>query len=114
MRLSTTFNTLRTNFIKKLKTLAVVKAFGYGSDANKVAYFLKDKVDYFAVAYAHEGISLRKAKIPTPVLVLHPQIQNLDEIIRNQLEPSYLQFKNIKRIHNSKLRKKRLRPTLFI
>jgi len=78
---------------QKTKTLAVVKAFGYGSDANKVAYFLKDKINYFAVAYAHEGISLRKAKISTPVLVLHPQIQNLDEIISNQLEPSIYNLK---------------------
>ena len=80
---------------QKTKILAVVKAFGYGSDANKVAYFLKDKVDYFAVAYAHEGISLRKAKITTPILVLHPQIQNFDEIIRNQLEPSIYNLKTL-------------------
>ncbi len=80
---------------QKTKILAVVKAFGYGSDANKVAYFLKDKVDYFAVAYAHEGISLRKAKIITPILVLHPQIQNFDEIIRNQLEPSIYNLKTL-------------------
>lgn len=80
---------------KKTKVLAVVKAFGYGSDANKVAYFLKDKVDYFAVAYAHEGTSLRKTKISTPILVLHPQIQNFDEIIRNQLEPSIYNLKSL-------------------
>ena len=80
---------------QKTKILAVVKAFGYGSDANKVAYFLKDKVDYFAVAYAHEGISLRKAKITTPILVLHPQIQNFDEIISNQLEPSIYNLKTL-------------------
>ena len=80
---------------QKTKILAVVKAFGYGSDANKVAYFLKDKVDYFAVAYAHEGISLRNAKIPTPILVLHPQIQNFDEIIRNQLEPTIYNLKTL-------------------
>mgnify|MGYP000960376987 CR=1 FL=1 len=80
---------------QKTKILAVVKAFGYGSDANKVAYFLKDKVDYFAVAYAHEGICLRKAKITTPILVLHPQIQNFDEIISNQLEPSIYNLKTL-------------------
>ncbi len=80
---------------QKTKILAVVKAFGYGSDANKVAYFLKDKVDYFAVAYAHEGTSLRKTKITTPILVLHPQIQNFEEITRNQLEPSIYNLKTL-------------------
>ena len=48
----------KNKLLQKTKILAVVKAFGYGSDANKVAYFLQDKVDYFAVAYAHEGTSL--------------------------------------------------------
>jgi alanine racemase len=86
---------LKNKLHQKTKILAVVKAFGYGSDANKVAYFLKDKINYFAVAYTHEGISLRKAKIPTPVLVLHPQIQNLDEIISNQLEPSIYNLKTL-------------------
>ena len=80
---------------QKTKILAVVKAFGYGSDANKVAYFLKDKVDYFAVAYAHEGISLRNTEVSTPILVLHPQIQNFDEIIRNQLEPTIYNLKTL-------------------
>jgi alanine racemase len=75
------------------KILAVVKAFGYGSDGVQVAEFLKDKVDYFAVAYAHEGIALREAGIKTPILVLHPQIQNLKDIIHYRLEPNLYNFK---------------------
>ncbi len=70
------------------KILAVVKAFGYGSDGVLVAKFLEDKVDYFAVAYTQEGIALREAGIRTPILVLHPQIQNLDNIITHCLEPN--------------------------
>jgi alanine racemase len=77
------------------KILAVVKAFGYGSDGVKVASFLQDKVDYFAVAYAHEGIALREANIETPILVLHPQIQNFDQIIKYKLEPSIYNFKTL-------------------
>lgn len=84
-------------FKKKLdpstKILAVVKAFGYGSDGVKIADFLKDKVDYFAVAYAMEGIALREANIETPILVLHPQIQNLKSIIDYKLEPNLYNFK---------------------
>lgn len=72
----------------KTKILAVVKAFGYGSDGVKVGQFLQDKVDYFAVAYAHEGIALREANIKTPILVLHPQISTLQSIIDYQLEPN--------------------------
>jgi alanine racemase len=75
------------------KILAVVKAFGYGSNAVKIAHFLKDKVDYFAVAYTHEGIALRQADIKTPILVLHPQIQNLQAIVDYRLEPNLYNFK---------------------
>ena len=75
------------------KILAVVKAFGYGSDGVQVAKFLEDKVDYFAVAYTHEGIAIREANIKTPILVLHPQIQNLKAIVDFRLEPNLYNFK---------------------
>ena len=74
------------------KILAVVKAFGYGSDGVQVAKFLEDKVAYFAVAYAHEGIALRKAGIQAPILVLHPHIQNLQSIVDYRLEPTLYNF----------------------
>jgi alanine racemase len=84
-------------FKKKLnattKILVVVKAFGYGSDAVKIAKFLQNDVDYFAVAYTDEGIALRNAGIEIPILVLHPQIQNLELIIEHQLEPNLYNFK---------------------
>ena len=80
---------------QKTKVLAVVKAFGYGSDGVQVASFLRDKVNYFAVAYAHEGEALRVAEIATPILVLHPQIQNFDQIVFNQLEPSIYNLKTL-------------------
>jgi alanine racemase len=84
-------------FKKKLKPttkiLAVVKAFGYGSDGVQIATFLQDKVDYFAVAYTHEGVALREAGIETPILVLHPQIPNLKTIVTYRLEPNLYNFK---------------------
>ena len=80
---------------QKTKVLAVVKAFGYGSDGVQVASFLSDKVNYFAVAYAHEGEALRHANIATPILVLHPQIQNYDQVVLHQLEPSIYNLKTL-------------------
>ena len=74
------------------KILAVVKAFGYGSDGVQIAKFLEDKVAYFAVAYAHEGIALREAGVQTPILVLHPHIQNLQSIVDFRLEPTLYNF----------------------
>ena len=86
-------NYFKQKLKSETKILAVVKAFGYGSDSIKIAQFLEDKVDYFAVAYAAEGIALREAKIKTPILVLHPQIQNLQAILDYCLEPNLYSFK---------------------
>ncbi|MDA9201449.1 alanine racemase [Flavobacteriaceae bacterium] len=80
---------LRNQLSANTKLLAVVKAFGYGSDAVEVAKCLVAQgVDYLGVAYVHEGVALRKAGITTPILVLHPQLPNLDALIEYKLEPS--------------------------
>lgn len=81
-------NAFKSKIHPKTKVLAVVKAFGYGSSAVEIAKFLESKVAYFAVAYLNEGIALRKAGIKTPILVLHPQKINLEEIIKLNLEPN--------------------------
>ncbi len=73
---------------KNTKVLVVVKAFGYGSSSVKIAKFLDTNVDYFAVAYLDEGIALKNAGIETPILVLHPQKNNLEKIIDYNLEPN--------------------------
>ena len=79
-------------FKSKLKDttdiMVVVKAFGYGSDAIEIAKSIEQHVSYFAVAYAMEGIALRNAGIKTSILVLHPQADNLESLIVNDLEPS--------------------------
>lgn len=82
-------NFFRSRLDDKTKILAVVKASGYGSDAIVLAKTLEElNVDYFAVAYVDEGIALRKEGIKTPILVLHPQINNLKLIVQYKLEPN--------------------------
>lgn len=75
------------------KILVVVKAFGYGSDAVEIAKIVQNEVDYFAVAYSSEGIILRESGIKTPILVLHPQVENLNDIVKYRLEPNLYNFK---------------------
>ena len=83
------FEYIKSKLKEKTKTLAVVKAFGYGTDACIVAKHLeKLNVDYFAVAYVNEGVALREAGIKTPILVLHPQVINFKTLIKYCLEPS--------------------------
>ena len=83
------FEHLKSKLKNNTKFLAVVKAFGYGSDACEIANYLQNlNVDYFAVAYVNEGLALRKAGITKPILVLHPQAVNFKTLIDNCLEPS--------------------------
>ena len=95
-RLTINFASLRKNLIffrSKLspstKILAMVKAQSYGGGLLEIAEFLvKEKVDYFGVAYADEGILLRKAGIKLPILVMNPEHSAFDDIIDYDLEPS--------------------------
>lgn len=83
------FHYLKGKLKKETRFLGVVKAFAYGSDAVKIAQKLEElRIDYFAVAYVKEGVQLRDAGIKTPILVLHPQATNFEELIKHRLEPS--------------------------
>lgn len=80
---------LQSKLLPGVKTMAVVKAFGYGSDGAAVALELeKLGVYYFAVAYASEGAALREAGVTSPILVLHPQPDNFEMLLEKCLEPS--------------------------
>lgn len=83
------FNHLRSKIKDSTKFMAVVKAFAYGSDADIIANYLESlNVDYFAVAYTTEAISLRNSGVTKPIMVLHPQPVNFKDILEYKLEPS--------------------------
>ncbi len=91
------FQYLKSRLQSKTRFLAVVKANAYGSDAIKIAKKLeKLGADYLAVAYTNEGIILRKNGIKAPILVLHPQINNLDKCIDYSLEPNLYSFATLR------------------
>ncbi len=71
-----------------VRTMAMVKAAGYGSGAAEVAKLLEfHQVDYLGVAYADEGIELRQAGVQLPILVLNPEPASFDALARYRLEP---------------------------
>lgn len=91
------FEHLKSKLQNNTKFLAVVKAFGYGSDSCEIASYLQELgADYFAVAYTNEGVALRKAGISKPILVLHPQAVNFKTLIAYSLEPSLYNKKILK------------------
>jgi alanine racemase len=70
------------------KIMVMVKAAAYGSGSIEVARALSfHKVDYLAVAYADEGIELRKHGIKLPIMVLNPEEAVFDSMVIHHLEP---------------------------
>jgi alanine racemase len=95
--LENNYTYLKSKLNTKTKFLAVVKANSYGSDAIAVAKKLESlKVDYLAVAYVQEGITLRNNGVKTPILVFHPQLESLSSIFKYNLEPSLYSFAILK------------------
>ena len=72
----------------KTKMCAMVKAYSYGLGGYEIAEFLQHHhIDYLGVAYADEGVDLRKNGITTPILVMNPEQGSYDVIIDYNLEP---------------------------
>lgn len=76
------------------KMMAMVKAFSYGMGSYEVAEFLQHHhIDYFTVAYADEGVDLRKKGITTPIMVMNPELHSYSSIIDYNLEPEIYSFR---------------------
>ena len=99
----------RSLLLPGTKILAMVKALSYGSGTYEIANMLQFyNVDYLAVAFADEGVALRKAGIQIPIMVMHPEEHSYDALVDYNLEPeifslhscnkllSYLAYRNTK------------------
>ncbi len=70
------------------KIMAMVKASSYGSGSYEIASILQfHKVDYLAVAYADEGVELRKGGISLPIMVMNAEPNTFDALVQFDLEP---------------------------
>jgi len=82
------------------KLMAMVKAFSYGSGSAEVARVLQfHKIDYLAVAYADEGVELRKAGISLPIMVMNVDEAGFDAMIQYDLEPEIYSFNIYRSFH---------------
>ncbi len=87
---------------KDTKVMAMVKAFSYGSGGFEIANVLQyHNIDYLAVAYADEGIELRKAQIATPIMVMNPEEESFDLMSKYKLEPEIYSFRTLNLLINS-------------
>jgi Alr-MurF fusion protein len=72
----------------------MVKAFSYGSGSYEIANILQyHQVDYLSVAYTDEGVELRKAGITMPVMVMNPEEQSFDMMLKYDLEAEIYSFR---------------------
>lgn len=70
------------------KMMAMVKAYSYGLGGYEIAEFLQHHhIDYLGVAFADEGVDLRKNGITTPIMVMNPEQHSYNIIIDYHLEP---------------------------
>ena len=76
-----------------VKMMAMVKAFSYGSGGFEIANLLQfHKVDYLGVAYADEGVELRKSGITLPIMVMNAEETSFDVLVEYNLEPELFSF----------------------
>lgn len=81
-------NKFRAHLKSGTKILAMVKAFSYGSGSFEIASLLQhQKVDYLGVAFADEGVELRKAGISLPIIVMNPEKRSFPIMLQYGLEP---------------------------
>lgn len=71
-----------------VKIMVMVKAFAYGSGSEEIATLLQyHRVDYLGVAYADEGVELRKNHITVPIMVMNATEESFQTILDYHLEP---------------------------
>lgn len=83
------------------KVMGMVKAFAYGSGSAEIAGILQyHKADYLGVAYADEGVELRKAGITLPIMVMNTEENAFESIVEYNLEPELYSFELLQAFDN--------------
>ena len=86
--LTSNLNRFRSLIPATTKIMVMVKAFAYGSGSDEIAHMLQYQgVDYLGVAYADEGIALRRDGIELPIMVMNPSEEGFGKLVQYQLEP---------------------------
>ncbi|MGP1515035.1 MAG: bifunctional UDP-N-acetylmuramoyl-tripeptide:D-alanyl-D-alanine ligase/alanine racemase [Bacteroidales bacterium] len=85
--------------------MAMVKASSYGCGSYEVAYTLEKSnlADYFAVAFADEGVELRCRGIQKPIIIMTPEAESTYQINQYKLEPVIHSFEVLERFIHSEI-----------
>ncbi|MBQ9418282.1 MAG: bifunctional UDP-N-acetylmuramoyl-tripeptide:D-alanyl-D-alanine ligase/alanine racemase [Bacteroidales bacterium] len=92
--LTANLNYFRSRLRPTTRLMAMVKASSYGAGRVEVASALQfNHVDYLTVAYADEGVELRRGGITLPIMVMNPEEASFDDIVAYRLEPDIYSFR---------------------
>ncbi len=95
-------NYFKTKIKPETRIMLMVKAFSYGSGSFEIANLMQyHRADYLAVAYADEGVELRKAGINLPIMVMSPDEDSMDAILKHDLEPEIYSFNILNALETS-------------
>ncbi len=98
--LADNFDVFKSHLKKNTGIIPMVKAFSYGSGSTEIATMLEEKgVDYFAVAYADEGVKLREGGVKTRIIVMNPSPRDFEKMVRYHLEPEIYHISMLKNLH---------------
>lgn len=79
------------------RLVAMVKALSYGAGDVEVAQLMQRLgMDYLAVAFADEGVVLRRKGITMPIVVLNADAGSFDKMVANALEPEIYSFHSLR------------------
>ncbi|MTG98456.1 bifunctional UDP-N-acetylmuramoyl-tripeptide:D-alanyl-D-alanine ligase/alanine racemase [Myroides albus] len=89
-------NFYRSKLNAGTKVMVMVKAFGYGSGSFEIAKLLShENVEYLGVAFADEGIELRKSGVKTKIIVMNPEINAFSAMVAYDLEPEVYSIREL-------------------
>jgi len=87
-----------------VKILAMVKAFAYGVGMEQLALHLQYlNIDRLGVAFADEGVALRRAGIHLPIMVMNPETSGHRLLLENQLEPQIYSMASLRAFYEQAL-----------
>ena len=97
-------NVFRASVGPDVKIMGMVKASAYGSGDTELARLLEfHRIDYLGVAYADEGIHLRRQGISTPILVMNSALHELERMLAHDLEPVIYSIEMLRELRQMQL-----------
>ncbi len=98
--IKTNLGIYQTYLRKDTKVMVMVKANAYGSGIIEIARLLEtyNGDGYLGVAYADEGVELRRAGVKSPIFVMNVQDVDFENLVKYDLQPEIYSLSILKKL----------------